>query len=425
MRLLSFFELSSVALGFLTLQTTARNVLAAVDGEVDASEFSSFWSSIRGTGNTLDVQSYELAGATLKQQAGKVEHLIVFGSSTKGLPAELSPQRLSTLVNSGSNILLALPPNSSDVWRDFAREFEIDMADRGSHAVDHFGFDLDADDGSHTALVLSLSHAEAPFVTPSTQHGPPALFRGALHSIGRSPLLQPILTVPSTTYSGQPGSQLEDLRYSGNRAVAVSGFQARNNARVSVVGSLDFLTDASANSPVRTETATHSKSGNSAFLGDLARWTFGSAGKRRVVSVRHGLSRESLSNPHAYRVRDEMHYEIEIESDAGEGPQDLQLEFTMLDPHLRIPLKSSRTSPGRQRFEATFTIPDRHGVFTLRVDHRRPGWSSIESATVISVTPPRHDEYERFIRGAIPYYGGALSVSVGLVAFVVFWIAQS
>jgi oligosaccharyltransferase complex subunit beta len=209
-----------------------------------------------------------------------VEHLIVFGSSTKGecpksvsscpihrslipgrvftagLPAELSPQRLSTLVNSGSNILLALPPNSSDVWRDFAREFEIDMADRGSQAVDHFGFDLDADDGSHTALVLSPSHAAAPFVTPSTQHGPPVLFRGALHSIGRSPLLQPILTVPSTTYSGQPGSQLEDLRYSGHRAVAVSGFQARNNARVSVVGSLDFLTDASANSPVRTETAT-------------------------------------------------------------------------------------------------------------------------------------------------------------------------
>jgi oligosaccharyltransferase complex subunit beta len=97
----------------------------------------------------------------------------------------------------------------------------------------------------------------------------------------------------------------------------------------------------------------------------------------------------------------------------------------MLDPHLRIPLTARRLSETRQRFEAKVTLPDRHGVFTLRVDHRRPGWSSIETATVISITPPRHDEYERFIRGAAPYYGGALSVSVGLLAFVFFWVAQS
>lgn len=99
----------------------------------------------------------------------------------------------------------------------------------------------------------------------------------------------------------------------------------------------------------------------------------------------------------------------------------------MLDPHLRIPLNQteSESESGKQRFEADFILPDRHGVFTVRVDHRRPGWSNLETSTVVSVTPPRHDEYERFIQGAAPYYGGALSVSMGAVLFIFFWVLQS
>lgn len=109
----------------------------------------------------------------------------------------------------------------------------------------------------------------------------------------------------------------------------------------------------------------------------------------------------------------------------AESPDDLQLEFTMLDPHVRIPLVRTQSLNNRQRYEASFVAPDRHGVFTLRVDHRRPGWANLETATVVSVTPLYHDEYERFILGAFPYYGGALSVSAGLLVFAVLWILQS
>lgn len=98
----------------------------------------------------------------------------------------------------------------------------------------------------------------------------------------------------------------------------------------------------------------------------------------------------------------------------------------MLDPHLRLPLSAAGASPSTTatRFSARFKAPDRHGVFTLKVDYRRSGWSFIDEKTVISITPPRHDEYERFITGAIPYYGGALSVSVATLAFIVVWLLQ-
>jgi oligosaccharyltransferase complex subunit beta len=107
---------------------------------------------------------------------------------------------------------------------------------------------------------------------------------------------------------------------------------------------------------------------------------------------------------------------------------DLQLEFTMLDPHLRLPLSASSAEPAvstaASRFSARFQAPDRHGVFTFKVDYRRAGWSFIDEKTVVSVTPPRHDQYERFITGALPYYGGAASVSIATVGFVVLWLLQ-
>lgn len=99
---------------------------------------------------------------------------------------------------------------------------------------------------------------------------------------------------------------------------------------------------------------------------------------------------------------------------------DFQFEFTMLDPHLRLPLAASPSGVLSARFRA----PDRHGVFTLRVDYRRPGWTFLDEKLVVSVTPPRHDEYDRFITGAWPYYAGAFSVSAATLVFAVLWALQ-
>ena len=53
------------------------------------------------------------------------------------------------------------------------------------------------------------------------------------------------------------------------------------------------------------------------------------------------------------------------------GISDLQVEFTMLDPHVRTSLKPVDGQPGK--YETTLRIPDRHGVFKFVVDHRRKG----------------------------------------------------
>lgn len=53
------------------------------------------------------------------------------------------------------------------------------------------------------------------------------------------------------------------------------------------------------------------------------------------------------------------------------GLKDLQLEFTMLDPHIRTFLPPVRGSPGT--YSVTFRAPDRHGVFKFVIDYKRKG----------------------------------------------------
>lgn len=126
----------------------------------------------------------------------------------------------------------------------------------------------------------------------------------------------------------------------------------------------------------------------------------------------------------AYRVN------IQAYDDGAWGPlplEDVQLDFTMLDPHLRIPLSPSSSQPSSDSTElsTTFIAPDRHGVFTFKLDYRRPGWTFLKDDKRVAVTPPNHDEYPRWIGGALPFYLGTLSTMVSFGVFSIVWILHT
>jgi oligosaccharyltransferase complex subunit beta len=158
-------------------------------------------------------------------------------------------------VQQGANLLVVLSPDLSEFWRDFAREFDVDFDDRGHLAIDHFSYASELDDGSHTTLLLSLADAPTPFISPATRAGPPLLYRGTTHAVGRLPLLTNILRVPSTGYSYDANGEdapTDDLYLAGSTGGLVSALQAKNNARVSFVGSLDLFSDTFAEAQVST-----------------------------------------------------------------------------------------------------------------------------------------------------------------------------
>ena len=127
-------------------------------------------------------------------------------------------------------------------------------------------------------------------------------------------------------------------------------------------------------------------------------------------------------NPHSYRVSDYTSFSIVIEefNERHEWAPfirpDVPLSFTMIDPYVRHPL----TPHPNGTYTTQFQIPDVYGVYKFVVDYRRVGYSALHVSHQVSVTPYRHDQYERFLWVAYPYYTSALTL---MGAFLVFgWV---
>lgn len=91
----------------------------------------------------------------------------------------------------------------------------------------------------------------------------------------------------------------------------------------------------------------------------------------------------------------------------------------MLDPYIRINLKPTASMDA---LDAEFQLPDVYGTFTLRVIYKRAGYSFVVSQDLVAVRPFRHNEYERFIATAYPYYASAASVMLAFIATSAAWM---
>lgn len=129
---------------------------------------------------------------------------------------------------------------------------------------------------------------------------------------------------------------------------------------------------------------------------------------------------EITRNSLVYRIKDEIVYSMIVEEliDGIWKPfkaDDMQMEFVMLDPYIR----KTMITNGDGLFVAKFVSPDNYGVFKFRVFYRRPGYSVLHAETQVSIRPFKHNEYERFISSAFPYYSSAISAVIGFFVLTV------
>lgn len=279
----------------------------------------------------------------------------------------------------------------------------------------------------------------------------PVLYKGIGHTIAEDNILAVrILRGNPSSYSFFPNKPMaaEGPFSAGAQTLLVSGIQGRNNARVVVSGSIDLFTNTFYGAPL-TSTAT-SASGNRAFVDNVSKWVFCEQGILRFRNIVHHKfdgtppdvilhekerpdlpitlypDPEITRNSLVYRIKDEIVYSMTVEEYSLDEwkpfqADDMQLEFVMLDPYVRKTL----TSDASGKFTATFTAPDSYGVFKFRVLYRRTGWSVLHAETQVSLRPFKHDEYERFIPAAYPYYASAFSALLGLFVFSLFFLFSS
>lgn len=168
-------------------------------------------------------------------------------------------------------------------------------------------------------------------------------------------------------------------------------------------------------------------------------WSISEYGVLRLGPAMHGrvsdggvsnaaVVDQTWSSPSEYRVKDKIELAFAVHVWDGGLAQwvtyecdDIQVEFVMMNPWVRTRL--SLNDAQSAIYKTHVQVPDQIGVYKVKIEYVRRGVSPILFEHVIPVRPFLHNEYERFIQMASPYYVASFSMifSVFLVGLVVLY----
>ena len=202
------------------------------------------WTAARGYTLAFDTPKSESL-SLLTHGTLAYEHLLLLPSRSKGLGPNLTPNLLVDYVNKNGNVLVALSGEGStpSSVSSLLLEFDIVLpSERNAVVVDHFNYDAKTAGTKHDVLLV-----HAPKQDYFAVGGTLAVPRAVGQTLGNAnPLIAPVLRAPSTAYSYNPKEEaegLEDVFATGAQLSLVTVFQARNSARLTVLGSAEMLED--------------------------------------------------------------------------------------------------------------------------------------------------------------------------------------
>lgn len=374
---------------------------------------STFFSQLEARGHELTISHvYDDESRLGKFGEFSYDNLIIFAPNVEDFGDNINVDTIVEFIDSGRNALIVGDENVTEPLRDIVNECGIDFDEEETQVIDHMSYDRSSQNEYHTRIAV-----ENPAVDSAIYLGKglsaPILFRGIGHATGKeSRLITPILTGSQTTYSHVPGEPVDDYPQTvGSDTLLVTAVQARNNARVVIAGSLDMFSNEYFMASVTIGSGDNEKkyprSGNQEFCRELSIWNFQERGLLRASKLQHKKKGSKESNPSSYRVKDEIEFSIVIEEYDGSQQKwvpyvtkDLQLEFRMLDPYIRTKLKHK----GGGLYTKKFMVPDVYGVFKFQIGYHKLGYGNLDIEQQVSVLPYRHNQFERFINVAYPYY---------------------
>lgn len=362
------------------------------------SDYSTYFKALEAQGLQLTFRKVEEnTPALYNYEEVAFDHLLLFAPTAKSLPSDLAPQKLVNFLQQNGNILFALSSELSELYRDLAREFELEIEERGASVVDHF-VSLQNDE-THTQIAIPKSYrSQVESIFAGVQDDLPFLFKGVAHRLGSNPLAFPILKAPSTAYSFELPSDLasidrldnpdrEAVMGSDEDVALISAFQLLDTnrrdendgpkrqgsaGRAVFCGSLEAFSDkfTRPRGQIRTRDGkTFKGSSNLAVLSALTSWLTQQQGVLRVEQTSHSRVKEhendvresyeelDVIDEHGerrlqrmYRIKDTVTFSIDLVQRTPKGwlpaptDLDLQLSLVMLDPYITTNLTAQQPS---------------------------------------------------------------------------------
>ncbi|KAF1810879.1 putative oligosaccharyl transferase subunit [Eremomyces bilateralis CBS 781.70] len=435
------------------LSSSGQRLLVVLEDAELKGKYSQFLGDLESRGYQISVESPKNDAVTLfKHGELAYDHLILLPPKSKAYGPNLTPTILLEYLKNEGNILLPLSANTATPTGIVSLLLELDIhlpPDRNALVVDHFNYDTRSASDKHDVLTLPRPGP----LRPDAKNyfggdGLLAVPRAVGQTLGNaSPLLAPILTAPATSYSYNPkedGEAVEELFATGSQMALATGLQARNSARLTVLGSAEMLEDGWFEAQVQAPGGKKSKAVNRDFARQITEWTFKEVGVLKVGKLQHYLNEgankgvdpasiaESELNPKIYRIKNDVTYTIELSEYSHDhwtpfippSNDALQLEFTMLSPFHRLPLTPLDTTANSTLFGAAFTTPDQHGIFSFRVNYKRPFLTAVDEKDQVTLRHMAHDEWPRSwqISGAWTWIAGVWVTVGGWLAFLALWL---
>lgn len=412
------------------------------------STHSIFFESLAARGHQLTF-SHVFENKNRLEQYGKYnyDNLVIFAPSAEDFGDGITAEQIIQFIDSGRNVLMAVNQTASEAVREVASECGIDFDEEDTRVTDHFSFDTELDEAGDHTMVLADNWIQNSLFIGEKKPSAPILFNGISHTASHSSrLVTRILRGRATTYSAKslgknsvsPRVEETPIMGTGRDTLMVTAVQSRNNARAVFAGSLAMFSDKFFTSAITTpEGKTFPTSGNQQFCIALSQWVFQERGVLRssplswskVSPPEEGKPSQTLEvSPASYRVKDFARVSVVIEeydSTTGEwkgfeNGSDMQVEYVMLDPYIRTQL----THEGNGVYATTLQVPDNYGIFKFVLEYLRPGYTGLQLSQVVPVRPFRHNEYERFLPAAYPYYASAFTVMAAFFLFGLVFLGQ-
>lgn len=406
---------------------TDRRILVLLDDLSLRSSHSIFFNSLQARGFHLDFKLADDPTLSLQRYGHySYDALILFSPSAERFGGSLDLAAILDFADSGHDVIVAADENASDLIRNIAAECGVDFdEDSSAVVIDHISYAVSETEGDHT-LIASDDFIKSDVILGSTKIEAPVLFKGIGHSLNpANSLVLKVLSGSSSSYSANPKLKLSNPpALIGSSISLVSVVQARNNARILISGSLDLFSDKLIKSSVQKagSPTRYGKSGNEQFVTELSKWVFHERGHLKAVNVKHNKIGQS-EEPAMYRINDELEYSVEIYEWSGTSwepyvASDVQLQFYMMSPYVLKTMSTDR----KGLYHVSIKVPDVYGVFQFKIEYQRLGYTSLSLSKQIPVRPFRHNEYERFITTAFPYYGASFSTMAGFFIFSIVYL---
>ncbi|VVT46482.1 uncharacterized protein SAPINGB_P001235 [Magnusiomyces paraingens] len=410
-------------------------ILVIGDNATEPPQYSEYFNALRNHSSiTLKFASIRDKSLDLISDDGvEYENVIILPVSSKALGPKLKASNLVQYYNAGGNILAFTSENSSpESLFEFFKELDINISPKDYKAVDHFSYSKSKSSYKHDTLELS---AASDFVADRIVKAPaskPLIYRGSGAYLGNNPNTIPILRGSSTSYvydSSDDSLALTSPWVSGTQSTFAAAFQGLNNARAVWIGSDETLLD---NKYLQDKNLY-----NAEFIDEVSKWVFQEKSVIRNTFVAHEPADNNTAKATSYtsgfslyKVNEDVRYTAGVQEWVNDKwvpyvADDIQVEFVMLDPYYRINLgKPTAETPEQGAiYTVTFKVPDQYGIFTFKLDYKRPGLSYLEKRNTVTVRHTANDEWPRSweITNSWIYFFSFASVVGAWVIFVVFY----